>query len=94
MYTAQYGIWNHPDPCPPGFIPEVPFEWSALTMDLPETRERVKYAGWEKPLGGLNVVHGKEGKACEPDIWYRFYDAVYSSGASVAVPLKKNVKMV
>ena len=67
MYTPEYGIWNHPGPCPPVFIPEVPFEWSALTTDLPEAWERVKEAGWDMLLSGLSVGYAKKGEAFEPD---------------------------
>ena len=62
-------------------------------MDLPEAWERIKDAGGDKPLGGLSVVYGKEGEAFEPDIWYRFYDAICSLGARVAVSSKKVIKM-
>ena len=60
--TVHYGTWNRPGPCPPGFVLEVPFEWSALSWTYPEAWERVKDAGWDKPLGGLNVVYAKEGR--------------------------------
>ncbi len=92
VYTAHYGTWNGPGPCPAGFILEVPFESNAMTMDLPEAWQRVKDAGWDEPLGGLNVVYAKEEAAFKPDIWYRFCDAIYSSGASVTVS-PKVVKM-
>ena len=59
-------------------------------MDLTEAWERVRDAGWDKPLAGLNVVDAEEGEAFAPDIWYRFYDA---SGASVAVSSRKVIKM-
>ena len=68
-------------------------EWSALIVDRPEAWERVKYAGWNKPFSGLNVVNAKEGEAFEPNVWCRFYDAICSSGARVAVSLKKVVMM-
>ncbi len=91
MDYTRYGTWDIPRLFTPIGEPDTPFEWSALTMDLPEAWERVQEAGWDKPLRDLDVGYEKQGEPPEADIWYRFYGAYPGQAASVGVASKKVV---
>ena len=88
MESAQYGIWDNPSPYGPGYLPGTPFDWSGLTMDLPEAWARVQYAGWDGPLGALDVLFAKETEQIVPEIWYKFHDRKTSLAACVGVSSK------